>query len=327
MPLFTVHCNNDRIWNLTEFVGFLAQHQHRDIVIDVNPEAPDLEKLGVFDLVKNFQFASVEITTQNPFETHDVYHVDIDTKNIFLSHKLNIDAEIQQWNGKKVFLTLFGRPTAGRLAIAAHLLENHPAQSHIHFNSLPNDDNIELFEFDKLAQYDKSLLGSVSALVQHLPLTIVPTEYTNFIQENKELFKDIRSWTDKIINNPLTRCYQDILVDCVSETHVLGRTFFPTEKTARPIWCKKPFIVFGSRDYLLYLRQMGFQTFQDFWDEDYDGYEGRDRLTRIINLIDWLSSQSQDTLKNMYQRMQPVLEHNYNLLSTQTYTTTVREVT
>ena len=72
---------------------------------------------------------------------------------------------------------------------------------------------------------------------------------------------------------------------------------------------------------------MGFQTFQDFWDEDYDGYEGRDRLTRIINLIDWLSSQSQDTLKNMYQRMQPVLEHNYNLLSTQTYTTTVREVT
>ena len=326
MSAFTVHCTNDKIWNLPELIKFLNQNQHGDITINVNPEAPDLAVVGLYDIMQHFRFESVEIKTSNPFEHHDVYDITIIPGNVFLSHATKIDPEIQQWNHKKVFLTIFGRPTAGRLAIAACLVQNHVDKSHVHFSSLPDDDNIGLFELEKLVQYDKSMLKPVSELIQQLPLTITPTEYTNFTQQNKDLFPDIRAWIDKIINSPLIHCYQDIFVDCVSEGHVQGRTFFPTEKTTRPIWCKKPFIVFGSRDYLLYLRQMGFRTFHDFWDEDYDGYEGRDRLVRIIKLIDWIGSQSIQDLENMYRDMQPTLEHNYNLLKTQTYTTTIKEV-
>lgn len=326
MSAFTVHCTNDKIWNLSELIGFLNQHQHSTITINVNPEAPDLSVVGFYDIMRHFKFKSVEIKTSNPFEQHDVYDITITPGNVFLSHIPSVDHAIQHWNHKKVFLTMFGRPTAGRLAIASYLRQNHAHKSHIHFSSLPNDDNIGLFEFDKLAQYDKSMLTSVAELIQQLPLAIAPTEYTNFTQENKDLFKDITAWIDKIINNPLTDYYQDILVDCVSEGHVQGRTFFPTEKTTRPMWCKKPFIIFGSRDYLLYLRQMGFQTFQEFWDEDYDGYEGRDRLSRIIKLIDWIGSQSTGTLETMYADMQPILNHNHNLLSTQTYSNLIKEV-
>lgn len=322
---FTLHCNNDRIWNLSDFVGFLSNHQHQDITININPEAPDLEQLGVYDLIGHFQFASVEIITHNPFEKHDVYNVNIGTKNIFLTHISDINVKVQSWNGNKVFLTLFGRPTAARLAVAAHLFDYHADQSHIHFNATPDDDNIKLFEFNKLAQYNKSLLGSVSRLVQHLPLTIMPNQYNNFIQENIHT-KGAR-WIDTIINDPLTDYYQDIFVDCVSESHVLGQTFFPTEKTTRPMWCKKPFIMFSSRDHLAYLRQMGFQTFYQFWDEDYDGYEGRDRLTRILKVIDWIGSQSIQTLEHIYQDMQPILDHNYNLLMTQSYNKTITEIT
>jgi hypothetical protein len=325
MPVFTLHCNYDRIWNLSEFVGFLNQHQQQDVTLNLNPEAPDLEVAGVYDILRHFKFASVTINTCNPFESHDLYNVRLQPGNVFLSHTPIVNQSIHQWNGKKVFLTLFGRPTAARLAIAAHLFCLHRGLSHIHFNSLPNDDNIGLFEFDKLAQYEKTSLSLAAELLKHLPLTIMPTEYTDFIRENINTQGII--WVEKIINNPLTECYRDIFVDCVSESHVLGRTFFPTEKTTRPMWCKKPFIMFGSRDYLLYLRQMGFQTFYQFWDEDYDGYEGRDRLSRILKLIDWLGSQSIATLENMYQDMQPILEHNYNLLLTQTYTSTVSEVT
>lgn len=330
MPVFVLHCNNDQIWNLSEFVGFLNRYQHQDITIDINPEAPDLEAVGVYDIMRHFNFASVAINTRNPFENHDLYDVRIQPGNVFLSHTPIINQSIHQWNRNKVFLTLFGRPTAARLAIAAHLFCVSRDRSHIHFNSLPNDDNIVLFEFDKLAQYEKSLLSPVSELLKHLPLTIAPTGYSDFITENIKAHKKTQGvvgWIEEIINNPLTDYYQDIFVDCVSESHVLGQTFFPTEKTTRPIWCKKPFIMFGSRDYLLYLRQMGFQTFYQFWDEDYDGYEGRDRLIKILKLIDWLGSQSMDTLENMYQGMQPILEHNYNLLLTQTYTTAIRKVT
>ncbi len=326
MHSIVVHCNNDKIWNLTELIGFLNQNQHGDISITVNPEAPDLSAVGFYNIIDQFQFKHVEIKTSNPFEQHDIYNVDCTHKNIFLKHIPTIDDSVHQWNQKKVFLTLFGRPTAARLAISAHLLQSHSQHSHIHFNSCPTDDNITLFEFDKLATYDKCFLEPVAKLVQQLPLTIVPTAYTDFIQENKLLFDDYTAWLEKIISDPLTEYYKDILVDCVSETHVLGRTFFSTEKTTRPMWCKKSFITFGSRNHLLYLRQMGFQTFQEFWDEDYDGYEGRDRLSRIIKLIDWIGSQSTGTLETMYADMQPILNHNHNLLSTQTYSNLIKEV-
>ena len=77
---------------------------------------------------------------------------------------------------------------------------------------------------------------------------------------------------------------------------------------------KKPFIIFGPRDYLAYLRQMGFRTFADFWDENYDGFSDRDRYLKILTLIDDLAKLDQSTLESMYWSMQYSLDHNYNLL-------------
>ena len=90
---------------------------------------------------------------------------------------------------------------------------------------------------------------------------------------------------------------------------------------------KKPFIIFGSRDYLDYLHQMGFKTFQtpglDFWSEDYDGYEGRERYIRILALLDELAKKSLAELQQLYQEMQVILDHNYNLLLNQSYNTKI----
>ena len=89
---------------------------------------------------------------------------------------------------------------------------------------------------------------------------------------------------------------------------------------------KKPFIIMGSRDYLCYLRQMGFRTFSDFWSEDYDGYEGKDRYVKILQLIDTISKKSKTELNDMYWSMQYTLDHNYNLLLNQNYTTDITYV-
>jgi hypothetical protein len=104
---------------------------------------------------------------------------------------------------------------------------------------------------------------------------------------------------------------------------VLGNTFYPTEKTTRPIWLKKPFIIFGSKNYLDYLHQLGFKTFYEFWSEDYDGYEGRDRYVKILQLIDNLAKKSTVELTQIYQDMQSILDYNYNLLMTQSYNTNI----
>jgi hypothetical protein len=124
--------------------------------------------------------------------------------------------------------------------------------------------------------------------------------------------------TDSVVSQT-KQIYVNFLIDIVAETFTSGNCFFITEKTVRPILLKKPFIIFGSRNYLHYLHQMGFRTFADFWDEDYDGDEGKDRYLKIIKLIDELSLKNSKELETMYQDMQYNLEHNYRLLTTKTY--------
>ena len=71
---------------------------------------------------------------------------------------------------------------------------------------------------------------------------------------------------------------------------------------------------------------MGFRTFSDFWNEDYDGYEGKERYVKILKLIDMLAQKSTDELERMYWDMQYTLDHNYNLLLTQTYNKIITEI-
>ena len=82
---------------------------------------------------------------------------------------------------------------------------------------------------------------------------------------------------------------------------------------------KKPFIIMGPKNHLIYLRQMGFRTFHDFWDEDYDGYDPVPRFHHIINLADTLATKSKNELDDMYYKMQHILDHNYNLLINRGY--------
>ena len=64
---------------------------------------------------------------------------------------------------------------------------------------------------------------------------------------------------------------------------------------------------------------MGFKTFNNFWNEDYDGFADGNRYAKILDLIDQLSTLSVNELNDIYQDMQPILDHNHNLLMTETY--------
>ena len=108
-----------------------------------------------------------------------------------------------------------------------------------------------------------------------------------------------------------------MLIDIVSEPTCYGNAFYPTEKIARAILCKRPFIVMASKNYLLYLRQMGFKTFFDFWDEQYDMLDGRNRYLHILKLLDQIAATTD--IHTMYSSMKNTLEHNFNLLMTQQF--------
>jgi hypothetical protein len=77
-------------------------------------------------------------------------------------------------------------------------------------------------------------------------------------------------------------------------------------------------------NFLDYLHQMGFKTFNDFWSEEYDGFTGADRYVKILTLIDELANKSLSELLVIYQKMQNVLAHNYDLLLSGNYNKNIK---
>lgn len=76
-----------------------------------------------------------------------------------------------------------------------------------------------------------------------------------------------------------------------------------------------PFVIVGNHHVLKDLRNEGYKTFSDFWDESYDDEANPEkRMNKIFKLILELSKLSKLQILELYQKMQPVLEHNYNKL-------------
>ena len=304
------------IWNLSELVDFLIAHQHQDIIITNGTEGCCARTIGLYQWLDKFSFNSVTIETGNILENHDRYKISYTKPWKFLEVLRPIEQQLHTWNQKSVFGTLYGRPIWHRLGIVSHLLSMHPDISEVGcLGNLTHPDNRKQFELTTLWEHDADSLIKFAQIS-----TGFPYKHTDVDQ-----YTPGATLTDGYIKQT-ERVYNNFLIDIVSETFTSGDCFFITEKTVRPMLLKKPFITFASKHHLAYLRQMGFQTFHEFWNEGYDNADGVNRYQQIIQLIDWIAQQSTNTLVDMHQRMQPILDHNYNLLMRQHYDTTVTKI-
>lgn len=103
--------------------------------------------------------------------------------------------------------------------------------------------------------------------------------------------------------------YNQSYYSIVAETCWSNQYAFFTEKTAKPIIAKRPFVYFAGRNYLHHLRNLGFKTFGTVIDESYDLIED--------NEVRWEAAWQQvETLCradpiDVHARLLPVLEHNF----------------
>jgi hypothetical protein len=304
------------IWNISDLNKFLIDYQEQDIEISTNQEGCCCYSIGLYRLLDQFKFNSVTIYTSNPLEKHNKYNIKLVAPWKFLNITQEIEIELHNWNKTKIFGILYGRPLWYRIGIASHLLTYHKELSLVGCLCDPNNiDQRELFETNKLFKYDTASFKNFGNIINQLPLQLPEVD----------TYTPGQLMTDGYVNQT-KQIYKNFLIDIVAETFTSGDCFFVTEKTVRPILLKKPFIIFGSRDYLDYLHQMGFKTFCNFWLEDYDGYEGQERYVRILALIDELAKKSKEELQELHQAMQPVLDHNYNLLQTQSYNKIITKI-
>lgn len=313
MNKFTIIPADSFIWNKLDLLKFLENNQHQNIFISTRQEGCCLKSIGLYDILDLFEFKSVTIESNNIFEKHDKYKI-VGSKFFKFFEITDSYTQYHYWNQKKIFGAFYNRPIWHRIGLASELQYEYDNNSLINFRSNPHDDDArQFFELQRLFEVSPNSVKKFFQIANKFPIQLEPVDgYTV-------------GATTKQHTDQLCQFYPDIFVDIVAETFVNGETFFVTEKTVRPILLKKPFIVMGPKNFLIHLRQMGFKTFHDFWDEDYDGFDNRFRrqanfkYTKILQVIEFLNSKSKNELEDMYSSMKDILDHNYNLLITQTY--------
>ena len=134
------------------------------------------------------------------------------------------------------------------------------------------------------------------------------TDQKNWYSGNQIQFADMTTSVSNIVPVDM---YNNTCYSIVTESFFQSNFIMLTEKTAKPLIAKRLFVMFAGPGYLAHLHRLGFQTFGDVIDESYDlELDDKTRWTRAFEQVEYLCSQPQEAI---LQKIQPVLEHNYNL--------------
>jgi hypothetical protein len=112
------------------------------------------------------------------------------------------------------------------------------------------------------------------------------------------------------------KIYQNSWYSIVTETNPSLSNFL-SEKTAKPLFEKKIFVMFGSQGSLAHLRSMGYQTFHGIIDESYD-QEPND-ITRWSMAFEQVIKLSRSDHANVYKTAQTVLDYNHQHICNHKY--------
>ena len=117
--------------------------------------------------------------------------------------------------------------------------------------------------------------------------------------------------------------YADSWLSVVTET-----TFNVTqisEKIAKPLRYRHPFIVISGPGYLKALKDMGFKTFGKYFDESYDEeFDDKLRMKKILKLLEDLNDNSK--LEKIYKDAQEEIEHNSKLCESMNVRNSLQEL-
>ena len=129
-------------------------------------------------------------------------------------------------------------------------------------------------------------------------------------------------WTDLIPASQVagstlyrTDFYSKIALDVVTETVFNYPYPYISEKTLRPIACKRMFIIIGAADTLAILKIYGFKTWSDLIDESYDSIsDPEERFLSVIESVNNFCKLSLTDVKQFLLNNQDRLDHNFQVL-------------
>ena len=247
------------------------------------------------------------------------YDVNFITKDFYLQEcvrkdrhhtPLSYNPEKEYYNPRSIekkFISINGRQEGIRDLLCNFLLDFDCALSYnrnmVEFRITKNNkDVLKQFYTNNLSDRVCFDLNNIDADIdtQNIKKQVLDIDVNEIVSD--ELFFDSR--------------LPDIHYNCFCSIVSESKFFYPyghfADKTLGAIKMCRPFVVFSSPYTLEYAKSLGFKTFSDYWDESYDAET--DHLTRfnkLLNVIRHINSFDLNQLKDMYQQMLPILQHNF----------------
>jgi hypothetical protein len=109
--------------------------------------------------------------------------------------------------------------------------------------------------------------------------------------------------------------YEDSYFNVVLETMIdvdgSGGVLF-SEKTCKPLFNNQFFVAVSSHNHMAHLRELGYKTFGRVIDESYDSIaNNQERFAAVLALTKSLCVKSLPELHEIYQQLQPEIQHNH----------------
>ena len=265
------------------------------VILDLHAEGPSLHALDIVDTVQAYVSADQVYVTNwsNNVETVPFRRMN----RHLLSHFFWMSDRYQTSvpavrDATHLFGYFVGRRTVPRCVMLKHVQEKY--QDHFLLSLMNTVASFKLATLDRLETWCD------------------PHEFYNWFNNQTITSLDNYAVRDQFFgghntNASLLRWYHQFDIELVAETYCHGDTFFVTEKTVRPVVAGKSMLVYGPRNYLVRLRDLGFQTWNTVWDESYDCLIGPERWHAIKLVIDDLVLRDQEQL---YQQCRSIVEHN-----------------
>jgi hypothetical protein len=239
---------------------------------------------------------SITIETANYFSSHDEYNV------IFSGFHANHPAKFfsttdplaSEWTREKLYGMFIARPDVNRIrAVHLHKKFKYSDQGLTSFHG----DLFEFMGYPDLVDYFMHSGQTYQEMISIKP------------------YSDIGPLMKSPIMPPYNSIgwgptYSKIAIDLVCEVTTQAGNVDFSEKTMRPIYHKRPFLIIGPPNTLIVLRKLGFKTFEGIIPEDYDQLQGIPRVDRVFSILQKLIDDN--TIYSIIEQSRDILEYNHN---------------
>lgn len=284
MATFNLQIFEDQLLNKDDLLALLESAPSDEIItLDTQGEGPCLTACGIVDLLLESKRDLSKIAIRTPNKTEQ-----LPVRIIPDPHRFSYwFRSMHQAYNKYKFLNLaqdhyrlgcfIGRKNLDRLAILYWLSR----RLNVFLSSL-HEDRINYEQRPDL-EYWVDNVYSFKSWVDNFNIPSIDHYSVDDQYQTLDMFQKDTKFLQ--VQTNMLNWYNGFDVELVCETFVRGDTYFPTEKTTRPIAGGKPMLVYGPKNFLARLRDQGFKTWADCWDESYDQYEGVERWNRMKEVI------------------------------------------